>query len=44
MHLDQLAAEVILTDSVMVGRIDHHPSAAGHKLVAEKLLDEVWEQ
>lgn len=44
MHLDQLAAEANSTDRMVDGNIDLHPSPAAHKLVAEKLLNELWDQ
>ena len=42
MNLENLAAEANSTDKMTTGRIDLHPSPAAHKLVAEKLLSEVW--
>jgi len=41
---DQLAKEANSNERLTIGRIDNHPSAAAHRLVAEKLLNEVWDQ
>ena len=44
MNLDQLAAEANSKEKMTIGRIDSHPSPAAHRLVAKKLLNEVWNQ
>ncbi|MEJ2138052.1 MAG: hypothetical protein P8Y61_01140 [Gammaproteobacteria bacterium] len=44
MNLEKLAADANSNEGLTTGRIDRHPSPAAHKLIAEKLLSEVWGQ
>jgi len=44
MQFDQMAAEANSNERMTIGKIDGHPSPAAHRLVAEKLLNEVWGQ
>jgi hypothetical protein len=41
---DQLATEANSNERMTIGKIDDHPSPAAHRLVAEELLNEVWDQ